>query len=182
MPNILQHIEKRAVALVLPLPDPEVPEQHEKCCILCKKTPEWKFNSIHHLRCRLHHYYKPKADCILLSRRDWNEEERIRGKCDFPAVNTCSNCSRLTQDDRELFRSWCNLCIHSLLNISQPLRVICLKTFPLSLFLIASCSTTTLPWSYKIQSNYLLKRVLQAQKQVVAYFPSFKTFRLFECN
>lgn len=64
-----------AVALVLPLPDPGVPEQHEKCCILCKKPPEWKLNTMHHLRCRLHHYYKPRADCILLNRREWNENE-----------------------------------------------------------------------------------------------------------
>lgn len=64
----------RAVALVLPLPDPQVPEQHEKCCILCKKPPEWKLNSMHHIRCRLHHYYKPKADCLLLNRREWREK------------------------------------------------------------------------------------------------------------
>lgn len=60
-----------SVALVLPLPDPQVPEQHEPCCILCKKPSGWKFNSMQHLRCRLHHYYKPKADCILLNRREW---------------------------------------------------------------------------------------------------------------
>lgn len=70
MHTLAYHLAKRAVALVLPLPDPTIPEQHEKCCILCKKPPEWKLNSMHHLRCRLHHYYKPKADCILLNRRE----------------------------------------------------------------------------------------------------------------
>lgn len=71
----LKSLEKCAVALVLPLPDPQIPEQHEKCCILCKKPPEWKLNAMHHLRCRLHHYYKPKADCILLNRREWKCKE-----------------------------------------------------------------------------------------------------------
>lgn len=54
------------VALVLPLPDPGIPEQHEKCCILCKELPVWKTNIVHSLRCRLHHYYKPKADSMNL--------------------------------------------------------------------------------------------------------------------
>lgn len=70
----------RAVALVLPLPDPQVPEQHEPCCILCKKkkAPEWKASpAMHQLRCRLHHYYKPTADCILLNRREWRVEEKL---------------------------------------------------------------------------------------------------------
>lgn len=73
------------VALVLPLPDPQVPEQHEPCCILCKKPSEWKFSSMHHLRCRLHHYYKPKADCILLNRKEWiaMRDEKRESKLGF---------------------------------------------------------------------------------------------------
>lgn len=56
------------VALVLPLPDPTMPEQHEKCCILCKEIPKWKLSSLQTLKCRLHHYYsKPKDNCILLN-------------------------------------------------------------------------------------------------------------------
>lgn len=55
------HTKNTIVALVLPLPDPTVPEQHEKCCILCKELPVWKSHVVHNLRCRLHHYYRPKA-------------------------------------------------------------------------------------------------------------------------
>lgn len=64
------------VALVLPLPDPGIPEQHEKCCILCKELPVWKTNIVHSLRCRLHHYYKPKADSmnLLLNRNQWESK------------------------------------------------------------------------------------------------------------
>jgi hypothetical protein len=64
------------VALVLPLPDPNAPEQHEKCCVLCKKRPDGKSsittNSLQSLKCRLTHYYPKQqkaADCILLNQK-----------------------------------------------------------------------------------------------------------------
>lgn len=71
-------INHALVALVLPLPDPSVPEQHEKCCILCKDPPMWKTNFVHGLRCRTLHHYKPKADCLELNRKHWDGTQLMK--------------------------------------------------------------------------------------------------------
>ncbi len=68
-------INHAPVALVLPLPDPTVPEQHEKCCVLCKEQPVWKASFVHGLRCRTLHHYKPKSDSLELYRKKWDESK-----------------------------------------------------------------------------------------------------------